>query len=116
MSRNAASWTSAISRLTVIRAAAIAPVLAGVSRSRRSSFFCRQLTSVIAAPKVAPEAIAQPSRPGASYWIGLSEVSSTCAVASVNAGGFPVASWLAACTRDENRARTTPEVTWSAIE
>ena len=64
MARNTAIWTSAIATLIPILAVTTEPVLTGASRSRRSSLFCRQLTSVIAAPKAAPEAIAQPSRPG----------------------------------------------------
>ena len=80
---NTASWISATPRLTPTLASTTEPVLTGASRSRRSSLVSRQLTSVIAAPKAPPEAIAQPSRPGARYWIGLSDLSSTCAVVSV---------------------------------
>ena len=82
MARNTTSWTSATATLTPIRAVTTEPVLTGDSRSLRSSLFCRQLTSVIAAPNAAPEAIAQPSRPGARYWIGFSESSSTCCAVS----------------------------------
>ena len=82
MARNTTSWTSAMATLTPIRAVITEPVLTGESRSLRSSLSFRQLTSVIAAPNVAPEAIAQPSRPGARYWIGFSEASSTCRAAS----------------------------------
>jgi hypothetical protein len=39
--------------------------------------FCRQVTRVIAAPNAAPEAIAQPSRPGAMYWIAFRDLFST---------------------------------------
>ena len=89
MRRNTASWTSADRQAMPILAATIEPVPTGASRSLRSSLFCRQLTSVIAAPKAAPEAIAQPSRPGARYWIGFSDLSSTWLAGSVNAGGWP---------------------------
>jgi hypothetical protein len=82
MARNTASWTMAMARLTPSRAVTTEAVLTGASRSRRSSLFCRQVTSVIAAPNAAPEAIAQPSSPGAMYWMAFSDLSSTCAVVS----------------------------------
>ena len=46
---NTAVWTSATATLTAIRAVTIDAVPTGASRSRRSSFFCRQLTRVSAA-------------------------------------------------------------------
>src|SRR6266487_519887 len=110
MARNPASWTMAITRLTPILAPTTDAVLAGASRSRRSSLFSRQFTSVIAAPKVAPDAMAQPSRPGARYWIAFSDLSSTCCAASRKAAGRPVARWLACCTIDEKTVFTTPAV------
>src|ERR1022692_2803223 len=73
----------------LIPAPTTALVLAGASRSRRSSLFCRQVTRVIPAPKVAPDAMAQPSRPGARYWIGFSDWSSIWRVASWKAAGRP---------------------------
>ncbi len=99
-----------------ILAATIEPVPMGARRSRRSSLFCRQLTSVIAAPKVAPEASAQPSRPGVKYWIGFSDLSSTWLAERVNLGGWPEAAWLAACTTEASTELTSPALVWSAIE
>jgi hypothetical protein len=58
-----------------MRAVTTDHVLTGDKRSLRSSLSLRQPTSVIAAPNAAPDAIAQPSRPGARYWIGFSDLS-----------------------------------------
>ena len=116
MARNTASWTSASTTLMPSRASTTEPVLTGASRSRRSSLFCRQVTSVIAAPNAPPEAMAQPSRPGARYWIGLSDLSSTCWVLSPNPPDLPAAAWSACCTIEVNTACTMPAVVWSAME
>ena len=59
----------------------------GASCSRRSSLVCRQPCSVAAAPKLALIATAQPSSPGVTNWIVVSESSSTRSVSRVNRGG-----------------------------
>src|SRR5215469_11331899 len=115
-SRNTANWTSATSRLTPTLANTTEPMLTGASRSRRSSLLCRQLTSVMAAPKVAPDAMAQPSSPGVRYWIGLSEASSTCLVWSWIPPLDLADDWSACCTIEEKTVWTMLAVVWSAIE
>ncbi len=58
-----AAWTAAIATLTAMRASTTAHVGTGARRSRRSSPFLRHTTRLVAAPNVAPEAIAQPIAP-----------------------------------------------------
>src|SRR5215475_5069013 len=116
IARNTASWISPTATAIQIRARTIEPVLIGASRSLRSSLSCRQLTSVMAAPKVAPEASAQPSRPGVKYWIDFSDLSSTWLEVSVNRGALPDAAWLAAWTIELSTELTSPALVWSAIE
>jgi hypothetical protein len=77
-----AACTTAIAMLTPTRAPTTVPVPTGESRNRRRTFFCRQVTSVSAAPNMAPVATAQPSRPGVRYWMTCSDSSSTCWVSS----------------------------------
>src|SRR5215472_17391021 len=99
-----------------ILAATIELVWTGARRSLRSSLFCRQLTNVIAAPNVAPEASAQPSRPGVTYWIAFTDLSSTWLAARVYFGGRLDAAWLAAWTIEPSTEFTRPALVWSAIE
>ena len=82
-----ASWTSAIPTVTETRAPTTVRVETGASWSRRISLDCRQPWSVAAAPKAALIAIAQPSRPGVTNWMVLSESSSTRSVSSEYVGG-----------------------------
>ncbi len=63
--------------LTAMRAATTVQVGIGASRRRRSNPFLRHTTRLVAAPNVAPIAIAHPSSPGVTYWIAVSESSST---------------------------------------
>jgi hypothetical protein len=116
MAMNTNVSTIATATLTAIRALTIDAVPTGASRSRRSSLFLRHPTRVSAAPNAPPEAMAQPSSPGVRYWIGLSDLSSTCWVASWKAGGRPEAAWFAACTSPANTLCTTPAVVGLAIE
>ncbi len=108
IARNKASWISPMATAIPILAAMIDPVPTGASRSLRSSLSCRQLTSVIAAPNVAPDASAQPSRPGVKYWIGFSDLSSTWLADSVNVGALPDAARLASCTIELSTELTSP--------
>ena len=87
--RKIAICTSAIATVTATRAPTTVRVETGASWSRRSSLLWRQPWSVAAAPKLALIATAQPSRPGVTNWIGVSESSSTRSVSSVYVGGVP---------------------------
>jgi len=89
MARNTNICTIAIATLIPMRAVTTDDVLTGANLSLRSSLSFRQPTRVIDAPNAAPDAIAQPSRPGARYWIGLSDLSSTCAAVNWYVGGPP---------------------------
>src|SRR5262245_18651072 len=111
--RKIAIWSSAIARLTNTRANTIDRVETGASRNRRNSFVLRHCTSVSAAPNVALVATAQPSRPGVTYWIDLSESSSTWRASSVYTGGLPLAATLAASTNAPSVPRTVAALTWS---
>ena len=108
--------TSAIPTATTIRAPITAGTFTGERVSRRRIFFCRQVTSVAAAPKVAPIAMAYPRMPGVKYWIGLSALSSTCSACTENRGGWPLAARLALCTSDSTTPRTVPAAVASACE
>jgi len=109
-------WPMAMIRLMPTRASTTVPGRIGASRSRRRIRFSRQVTSVSAAPNVAPVAMAQPSRPGVMNWIVSSDWSSTCSAASENFGGCPLSPWLAPSTSELKIVRTVPARTWSAAE
>ena len=85
--RKIAIWVSAIATVTVTRAPTTVRVETGASWSRRSSLLCRQPCRVAAAPKLALIAIAQPSRPGVTYWMVSSESSSTRSTSREYVGG-----------------------------
>ena len=93
-----AAWTAAMATLTAIRARTTAQVGIGASRRRRSRPFLRHTTRLVAAPNVAPEAIAQPISPGVKNWIVDNESSSTWSDSRTNFGCCPVTSMLADCT------------------
>src|SRR5450631_1786693 len=113
---NANICTMAIATLIPIRAVTTDDVLTGARRSLRSSLSFRQPTRVIAAPNAAPDAIAQPSRPGARYWMAFSDLSSTCVAVSWYVGDRPVAARLACCTIEEKIEVTMAAVVGSATE
>src|ERR1039457_1981102 len=108
--------TMATATLIPVRAVTTDHVLTDARRSLRSRLSFRQPTRVIAAPNAAPDASAQPRRPGARYWIAFSDLSSTCAALSWYTGGRPVAARLACCTIEEKIEFTMAAVVGSATE
>jgi hypothetical protein len=109
-------WPMAMIRLMPTRASTTVPGRIGASRSRRRIRFSRQVTSVSAAPNVAPVAIAQPSRPGVMNWIVFSDSSSTCWASSEYLGGWPLSAWFEPSTSELKIVRTVPARTTSAAE
>jgi hypothetical protein len=116
VARKTAVWNNAIPSDTPTLDVTTDAAGTGASRRRRSSPVVRHCSREVAAPNVAPLAIAHPSSPGVRYCTGDRVSSSTVSTFRAYCGGCPEAPMFALDTIASKVPRTVLASTGSACE